>query len=209
MPKKATPKKRSSTRVLLPIYQEIDRSMQIAAERHHPTCTKGCSACCELLVVLTAVEADALADRVVNDPALKGDVEAILANLDRQSVALVWGADDIGPLRHEWWQARHQCALLDPETKLCRVYEYRPAPCRTHLVVSDPALCGRRTPTNTSQVNLGEQGQVALLQWLLAACEDAGLPTDVGTLPDMLASAIRRKLGRPEPKTMPGAAIFR
>lgn len=92
-------------------------------------CKKGCDFCCYVHVGVSDDEADLLA-RVIAD----GEVEVDMAKLEEQAK---WPSD-------KWAKEdprKRGCVFLDSETRSCKVYAYRPAACRTYLVVTDPELC--------------------------------------------------------------------
>jgi Fe-S-cluster containining protein len=121
------------------------------------SCAPGCFACCHQLVVVSPLEAHALAEYVRRDPALAARVEERTASWeesigrDSELSARVRAFEDAdgyleGPegaqFEAAYWRAQLPCVFLD-EGGRCSVYEVRPLACREHHVLSDPVLCAR------------------------------------------------------------------
>jgi len=118
------------------------------------TCRVGCSACCRQLVVVSPMEAHALAEFVAARPELAQRLtqahaewrEAIAAHPDLtarlaafvESEGYVPGPEG-GALELAYWQAQQPCPFLEDDR--CSVYPVRPFACLEHHVLSDPALC--------------------------------------------------------------------
>jgi Fe-S-cluster containining protein len=200
-------KKQPGHRRVLPVLHEVDSYMEKNLKLVGTTsCTKGCASCCELLVVTTSGEAEVLAEAIVaagRDVAL-----AVLAKVDAQTALIEgwdreFGDDEAGERksRHAWWHARQTCALLDDKTRTCRFYGARPSPCRSYYVVSEPHLCGERgrdgQEVKTLQLVLPQPVQREFLRRIVMATEDAGFEAMLGTLPQLLSIALRRRLGMP------------
>jgi Fe-S-cluster containining protein len=133
-------------------YEQIDQVHEDLLARPgapQPTCAKGCAHCCQFIIYCEAAEAQLVIDRYPKEvgraiPAMRRqqrrlaevttpeDRIATLVEGDQQALARVAGA---------WADLYEPCALLDPETQLCTIYDARPHPCRTYFVVSDPANC--------------------------------------------------------------------
>jgi Fe-S-cluster containining protein len=118
------------------------------------TCRVGCSACCRQFVVVSPMEAHALAEWVAARPELAERLmeshaqwrEALAAQpelVDRivafvESEGYVSGPEG-GALELAYWQAQRPCPFL--EENRCSVYPVRPFACQEHHVLSDPAIC--------------------------------------------------------------------
>ena len=130
------------------------------------SCRAGCHACCSQLVVVSPLEAHALAEHVAAD-----------ADLGRRAAARVeaWAAAVSGhptlgarlaqfekaggyvdsqagdAIEREYWAAKLPCPFLDGGC--CSIYPVRPHACREHFVLSPPELCAEDldavTPANT------------------------------------------------------------
>jgi len=118
------------------------------------TCRAGCSACCRQLVVVSPMEAHALAEFVAARPELAERLarshavwrEAISADPELRSRLTAFvesegyvSGPDGGALELVYWQAQRPCPFLEDDR--CSVYPVRPFACQEHHVVSDPALC--------------------------------------------------------------------
>jgi len=118
------------------------------------TCRAACNACCRQLVVVSPLEAHAIAahvdakpdlreriaarqafwrERVAADPDLAPRLDAFTAHDGYVS------GEEGGALELSYWRAQLPCPFL--ENELCSIYPARPFACREHHVVSDPALC--------------------------------------------------------------------
>lgn len=203
---------------VLPVYREIDVFLAKELPKVGAvSCKRGCSSCCELLVVLTSGEAEVLADAIMGDPVLRESVHVLLGKLDVQTARLeAWGAefggDNLEAIRYAWWQSRQNCAMLDGETKACRAYADRPSPCRTYHVVSESLLCGERGKSGesvlTAQVRIPDEAQARILWRLARAASASGLDVLVGSLPQLLGIALRRKLDLPPRESLGGASVL-
>lgn len=114
------------------------------------TCKRGCSACCRLLAIPHGLEVAFLCDWILS--AIARDVAAapFWAIVDR-TVAVT--AKLLEPCDHSAYFALGlDCPLLGPE-KDCLAYEYRPAPCRYHFVVSPREMC-ESTDDKILKINL-------------------------------------------------------
>lgn len=145
------------------VYTRTDREIE-ATKPAAVTCTKGCTACCKQLVVLTLPEAIAIAEEHPEA------VRRALPRLVAQDMLLDKLSEHIPPeqymtpeTRHElcdgWWEAGQSCAFLGADDS-CQVYRTRPLACRSYHVVTPPAQCG------------GERGQEVHI-WNPASLMDA------------------------------------
>lgn len=118
------------------------------------TCRAGCSACCRQLVVVSPLEAHALAEFVASRPELAARLtrshaawrDAIAADPELRSRLAAFvesegyvSGPEGGALELDYWQAQLPCPFLEDDR--CTVYPVRPFACQEHFVVSDPVLC--------------------------------------------------------------------
>jgi Fe-S-cluster containining protein len=95
------------------------------------SCKPGCSACCNRQVYITIAEALIIQDEL--------EKTGQWPQAEKRAHALLITARDTPPV--SWFKMNIMCPVLDPVTKLCTAYDFRPTPCSTHFVKSDPALC--------------------------------------------------------------------
>jgi Fe-S-cluster containining protein len=155
--------------------QEFDAAFaqRIETEGFAVTCKAGCSACCDQAVLITAAEADLIISRH------RDLVRAALPEFARQKRVLVEAGAHDGPrdlaalmsddveeerakMLANWYRQRIACAFLDPETKLCRIYDVRPLACRSHVVWTPAELCDRRPGAGQWQRDSDEDGYECL-----------------------------------------------
>ncbi|MCP9455652.1 MAG: YkgJ family cysteine cluster protein [Nitrospira sp.] len=118
------------------------------------SCTKGCAACCRMLVPLSPPEAFRLMEVIRLLPIEQQD--RIVARLEQSKSLLrshgIWqrlldvGAserplndDELAPLNEAYYSLRMPCPFLEDET--CSIYNERPSACRELLVTSPPDYC--------------------------------------------------------------------
>lgn len=139
-------------------------------------CKKGCSACCYTQVSVTEEEAELLAQRV------QAGVQIDRAKLYTQ----VQAKNDA----KKWYQIEHNkrgCVFLD-ENENCRVYEDRPAVCRTNFALSDPKFC------DTSDGIEHPQRLLLTVKADLTVAIGFDSGKSAGTLPYMLDKALKKRL---------------
>lgn len=112
----------------LEVDDHIGRLLREDPKAPRVKCRKGCSACCHLHVAIIQHEA-----RLALDLALARGLVIDRPRLERQSAAK-GAAWDLLP------KADRACVFLGAQGE-CQIYEHRPASCRKHMVMSDPALC--------------------------------------------------------------------
>jgi Fe-S-cluster containining protein len=161
-------------------------------------CRAGCFACCHQLVVVSPLEAHAIAEYVQAHPelreALRGRVEAWRARLAAEpelaehleefekEEGYVSGEQG-GALETEYFLARIPCPFLDEGR--CSIYPVRPFGCREHFVLSDPALCAQDLQAPETAGTRMEYRAVG--NWVGTACFD--LPDRLVLLPRALEYA--------------------
>lgn len=130
-------------------YRQIDAHMVDGCERAGlvPSCTRGCAACCNQFVGCTLPEATAILarfGRLVDElaPRLREERDAFISVAQEAGISAeaVPGTTVRDVLAVLWWEKRRPCVFLG-ENNDCRIYDARPAACRTYLVKSDPSLC--------------------------------------------------------------------
>ncbi len=159
-----------------------------------PSCSKGCAACCELLTLVTWLDAVLLAE-VLRERDL---VQEVLPKLVAQAeLATFVGVDPV-----KYFERRIPCALLAAD-RTCRVYDARPLTCRLHVTFTPAAMCEDRTPgTATEQLDqapvLAEVVGPMLLEVGRQGFPDAWV---FAPLPVMVLAALR-ELGEEVPPTI-------
>ncbi|HMJ16596.1 MAG TPA: YkgJ family cysteine cluster protein [Polyangiaceae bacterium] len=155
------------------VYDQHDTAMARSLQTENVQCRRGCAACCNQFVGVSYPEAVAiyvrypalvneLLPRLAEDSALLEEI-VVARGIDEND--FLPSADVRNAICHDWWKLRRPCTFLDPETKDCRIYEARPASCRTYHVTSDPYYCGT---DDASQVRIvsADQGAFGLaLAW--------------------------------------------
>ncbi|MCO4794193.1 MAG: YkgJ family cysteine cluster protein [Bacteriovoracaceae bacterium] len=114
-------------------HNEIDQSIKTlfldSAVKDNVKCGKGCSFCCHTQVSVTRDEAELLSQRIIDG--LDIDLEKLYLQSKSENKA------------SEWYKLDHEargCVFLD-ESGECKVYDDRPAVCRTNNVISEPVNC--------------------------------------------------------------------
>jgi len=130
------------------MFEQVKKS---AFERENPplTCTKGCSACCKQLVLMTLSEGALVAERYPLLLSSKRDIiEAQEKRLGEIKVAIGMpdepDTESMKKLSEAWWAEQQNCAFL--ENNQCRIYDSRPMACRQLYIVDDPKLCADIEP---------------------------------------------------------------
>jgi Fe-S-cluster containining protein len=148
-----------------------------------PSCSRGCSACCELLCLITWPEAALLAE----DLRARGLVARLAPALADQARRASFDGVDA----RTYFDARVPCALLEAD-HTCAVYAARPAACRYHVAFS-PACRSARSrrrsgPRRAPPAILRE----VLLPILDEMAEQVGEEArEAGPLPVMVLAALR------------------
>lgn len=132
------------------LYAAIDTALTEHLKKFQVTCKRGCAHCCYLLTGVTAAEAAPIAEKLFEKPDWK-EIVARLADTARRS-------SFDGLTRLSFFKEKVPCAFLDLKKNECEIYELRPAACRSHFVVSDPAFCDPDHPIGTtSRIDVGAQ----------------------------------------------------
>jgi Fe-S-cluster containining protein len=173
--------RRTAQRVLK-VWHECDPVAEAAATQLHATCTKGCAACCHLLVLMPLAEAITIALYVFTHWQPQDGLALVLRCQEQLSVY----GDKVTIDAH--FKKQIPCVFLGDD-KLCRVYEVRPTSCRYHTAVSPPANCslGAADPIVAS-INLNKlRGYV--LDVIMKMKEVGGIDL-TGPLPIMMYTAL-------------------
>lgn len=137
---------RKSLRV---IYDSVDPTPE---QRAAVSCSKGCAACCRLLVSVSFEEGGAIVtahlDKLARVAGRLAEDGAVLAEIMRKH-----GMDTRSPLvdpagydrrngavASEWLALQRPCVFLEADGS-CGIYENRPLSCRTLFAVSPAELC--------------------------------------------------------------------
>lgn len=149
---------------LLPLARELTAAISSAAAEYgaergdHPTCSKGCGACCRQIVPISSVEAHALAAYVDRQPGarqsrLRKRFAAALSKLEEAGLldasapkgraGLTLAAQPGEPvwnqLAKKYFAQGIACPFLEDES--CSAYADRPMVCREFLAVTPPDWC--------------------------------------------------------------------
>jgi Fe-S-cluster containining protein len=160
--------------------------MAMAEAKHGAkvSCTKGCAACCDLLVLVSWPEALFIAHGLEE----RGLTAKYLPLLRKQAQAGTY--DGVNSLNY--FIRRISCAFLQ-EDRTCGIYEIRPTACRYHAVISPAELCEiRDSETPTVALDTHKQ-EVKLVSGFIAALISTGFrnPIDMAPLPVMVLGALR------------------
>lgn len=119
------------------VFEQIDGGTKRAARKLGATCKKGCAHCCYLLALISLQDALVVAERVLGFEEWEPWLPRLRESAQR--------ADYDGMSTENYFDKQIRCAFLK-EDNTCAVYSARPAPCRLHLVVSDPSHCAPDSP---------------------------------------------------------------
>ena len=161
-------------RVVLRVYQgcEDAATRTLARLGVTPTCTAGCSHCCNLEIPISRAEGEAIALWLTAN----ATPEALDAIRARLRAWLAWYRDEYPKLVASgvsrvdaFFRHAPACALLDGDR--CSAYPVRPITCRNHLVSSPVAECdpatGSGDPTMILDVARASFDHVAELRALI------------------------------------------
>jgi Fe-S-cluster containining protein len=191
--------------LLKPVYDRFDAGLVALIDANHLAaripCRKGCSYCCDQLILTSFPEAMEIALRYPEVVAeVRGEMEAQGALLQEM------GIDErvVDIFRPEFREAREAfhdryfaqrrpCAFLDPKKKVCRVYDARPLACRAHHVMNvDPEKCDTRgaaaAGVTIEGVDPGE-GYTAAMQAIASVSEELVGAYALGPVPCVVLAA--------------------
>ena len=127
---------------------------QLSSEGKTRSCTKGCFACCHMLVPLSVPEAYALINCIRSWPVEKqqriaerlAQVKSVLLSqglwhrlVELGESSLPPDDEMLEPINQEFYALRIACPFL--EENMCSIYDERPAACRELLVTSPADRC--------------------------------------------------------------------
>ncbi len=152
-----------------------------------PTCVRGCTACCELLALITWPEGVLLAE----DLRERGEVERFLPALrDHAKRSSYAGIDPAS-----YWERRIPCAFLQPDGD-CGVYAARPTTCRFHIVFSPRERCAARGPDEETLVTQVDEAplQAQVMVPILKHCNEQGFREafEIAPVPVMVLGALEQ-----------------
>lgn len=171
--KKLTSSSRRARLVHKEVNKKITKLFSDPAVQRNVSCRQGCSACCHTQVSVSDDEAN-LMHRLIED-----GVEIDLNKLKKQSLASKSSAT--------WYRLSYEdrgCIFLD-ENKSCKIYDNRPAVCRTNYVVGDPKDCSTEDGLEQSVRLLNTYEADMVIMAGFSQCKENG------ALPDLLYKLIR------------------
>lgn len=130
---------------ILTSYRTVDAGLAPLLKKYPVTCSKGCTGCCYLLAMVAFSDGVLIAEHLLSGE--MGPLDPWLERLTKQAWATM-GLDARGVTTLDYVRKKVPCAFLDPETRLCQVYDRRPVTCRAHYVITDPKLC---SPDNETE----------------------------------------------------------
>jgi len=154
-------------------------------------CCKGCSACCNHLIPLSAPEVFRMREEVLAMPENRGRAvlqsclnaaKKILDNISESS-DLYPSTEILGPTQvsrlGRWYAGlKLPCPFLSDG--LCTIYEQRPTACREHIVTGSPSLCEAEWTDESQLVRM----PVSVLEALGQLASDLeGTPIEAVMLP--------------------------
>jgi Fe-S-cluster containining protein len=114
------------------------------------SCAHATAGCCSLIVITEVTEAEYIVAR--NRKAVDAALPALLAQHERlerelpfEPLAMFEDRAVERDVAARYHALRMPCAFLD-DARRCTIYRDRPLACRTHFVLSDPALCSSDVP---------------------------------------------------------------
>lgn len=123
---------------LMELYSGMDAEVEKRALPNFKiSCSKGCAHCCYLLAVATFAEALLIAERLL----ARDDWREWVGKLKTAAIRTNYS----GINKQNYFEKGHPCVFLG-EDKLCQIYEFRPAACRYHFVISPPENCSYLAP---------------------------------------------------------------
>ncbi len=167
--------------VLQDAYRKTDANVERAKKKIKTTCTKGCADCCYLLTLISFPEALLIASKLSQ----KEDWSAWAHKLKEGARASSYP----GITRANYLRKKIPCVFLSKE-RTCLVYKDRPACCRYHISVGDPADCSPDAPDDVRVKTLDLRGvEEQILEFGMKVAEEHGLGYCTGPIPLMVAFA--------------------
>lgn len=144
-------------------------------------CRYGCDACCYAPFTVTLPEALLLARELHRKELATSEFIARVGQVSQ---------DQLQSTPSEWFHKKHPCLLLNEQEHVCSMYDARPAACRFHLSVSDPAMCKTGTAV---LIDSSQDVKAAEMLSGLFLSEALGVPSmhaKHGLMPSMLHAAL-------------------
>lgn len=172
-------KARALTRRLMARYAELDAAMAENPSAAQITCKGvGCFGCCYQLALASLPEGIAIASTWLSDPRRRQLVPGLIKKLWEQASHIKAGMPE--DLRAGWFREKIPCAFL--LSGRCTTYEARPAACRYHAVVTEPAPCSPDVVADVGMINT-QVLQAKLLAYAAQLSEYEAMPVYVAPLP--------------------------
>lgn len=149
----SSPKKQKGTGIMAMLkplraaYTLIDEQFEKGVKEKgiQLSCQKGCSSCCQQLVMATIPEAMIVISHVMmSDYHIANRfVQQFNERGGKQiNMSLELMAESSQEVRAtKWWQLQQPCLLLKKDDNTCGAYTARPPVCRTYAVISEPDKC--------------------------------------------------------------------
>ena len=176
-------------RRMLAVYKEKDAEINTRAEAIGSKCGRGCADCCNLTVTITFPEAVAIAEHILTNPEFYLQQNQIHTELAEQIRVHLEGFKQRNP--RYYFDQKIPCVFLDKSTKECRVYDVRPATCRSHHVATDPTLCSSDNKDQpVGRIDMDKINNYMNLE-ALRVSKQANLPLWIGPLQIMVSWAFK------------------
>jgi uncharacterized protein len=131
-------------------------------------CSMGCSACCHTQVSVTEDEAALLASKIKQG-----------LKIDEARLQLQMQAQDDSDQWYKITFADRKCVFLD-ERGACRVYEDRPAVCRTNAVLGEASQCNTAESIQPTMLVKTSKADMAICALYYHAKSSGALPHMLG-----------------------------
>jgi Fe-S-cluster containining protein len=169
------------------VAREIEKALINWGQRDNTSCRVGCSQCCFQSVSVCRSEAIVLAEYVKKHN--RFDRLALINSMRRQAKAKTPDEWQDLPLYYK------KCVFL--KNNKCSIYLFRPMGCRTHFVVTPPALCqqpkdSKETP---NLVTLTYSGMAEYIHTAFSGCEGEAYRKGSQRLNLFMPQAVLQELG--------------
>jgi Fe-S-cluster containining protein len=171
------------------------------AAQYHVQCTTGCAhaeaGCCSLIVLTETTEAEYIVARnraavVRAYPKLVEHVRRIESELGYEVLEMFADREVERRAAAAYHAMRMPCAFLD-DARRCTIYRDRPLACRTHFVLSDPALCSSEADEEPDHTTLDKGTRVSSQAHLCHEVARVRGVLGMGTLPQSVLSVLTRE----------------
>lgn len=164
-------------------YAALDKAIEDARGQYDIQCKKGCSACCKQAVTLSVPEALAMLEPLLYDPMRRlWYLNTVYPKVAKQAKMCLFDQVNV----QTWFEREIACVFLKDDR--CAIYENRPAACRVHMVVSDPAQCQPPRHQPIMKVDINNWFQAAEYEAYQTERE-IGLTAQIAPMPVALAWA--------------------